>query len=123
MKTPPLAVRRNLHPLGSRVIERSAAQLASSFNAELIVSSIMAAFAGPSLVALQQKLADAQHRAVDVLATFHLPQLPTRQDLLARATAMFAETPSMEDIVNRAHAVILDRIGASLTAALVPVTE
>ena len=123
MKTPPLAVRRNLHSLGSRVIERSAAQLASSFNPDIIVSSIMATFAGPGLVALQQKLADAQHRAADVLATFHLPQLPTRQDLLARATAMFAETPSMEDIVNRAHAVILDRIGASLTAALVPVTE
>jgi hypothetical protein len=29
---------------------------------------------------------------------------------------MFAETPSMEDIVNRAHAVILEGIGARLCA-------
>jgi hypothetical protein len=32
--------------------------------------------------------------------------------------AMFAETPSMEDIVNRAHAVILDTIGARFAAML-----
>src|SRR5256714_499767 len=114
LKSPPLVVRRNLQRLGSRVIERTAAQLASSFNPDLIVSSIMTTFAGPSLAALQEKLAEAQHRAADVLATWHLPQLPTRQELLARATAMFAETPSMEDIVNRAYAVILDRIGARL---------
>jgi len=120
MKTPPLAVRRNLQRLGSRVIERSAAQLASSFNPDLIVRSIMTTIAGPSLVTLQEKLAEAQHRAADVLATWHLPHMPTRQELLARATSMFAETPSMEDIVNRAHAVILDHIGARLTAALVP---
>jgi len=122
MKTPPLAVRRNLQRLGSRVIERSAAQLASSFNPDLIVRSIMTTIAGPSLVTLQEKLAEAQHRAADVLATWHLPHMPTRQELLARATSMFAETPSMEDIVNRAHAVILDHIGAGLTAALLPAT-
>jgi stearoyl-CoA desaturase (delta-9 desaturase) len=118
LKMPSAAVLRNEHHLGSRVIDRAAAQLAASFNADLIVSAITTACAGPSLVALQEKLAQAQHRAADVLATWHLPQLPTRHDLLARARAMFAETPSMEDIVNRAHAVILDRIGARLSAAV-----
>ena len=118
LKTPPLAVRRNRQRLGSRVIERAAAQLASSFNHDLIVSAIMAAVSGHNILALQEKLAGAQHRAADVLASWHLPQLPTRHELLTRATAMFADTPSMEDIVNRAHAVILDRIGARLTAAL-----
>ena len=118
LKMPSEAVLRNEHHLGSRVIDRAAAQLAASFNADHIVSAITTAFAGPSLVALQEKLAQAQHRAADVLATWHLPQLPTRHDLLARARAMFAETPSMEDIVNRAHAVILDRIGARLSTAV-----
>jgi Fatty-acid desaturase len=36
LKTPPLAVRLNEYRLGSRVIERAAAQLASSFDTELI---------------------------------------------------------------------------------------
>jgi stearoyl-CoA desaturase (delta-9 desaturase) len=118
LKLPSKEVLRNEHHLGSRVIDRAAAQLAASFNPDLIVSAITTACAGPSLLALQEKLAQAQHRAADVLATWHLPQLPTRHDLLARARAMFAETPSMEDIVNRAHAVILDSIGARLSAAV-----
>src|SRR5262249_37220740 len=108
IKTPPAAVRRNEQRLGSRVIEPAAAQLAGSFDPNAIVGAIMTALAGPGLCALQVRLVDAQHRAVDVLAGLHLPQLPTRHEILARAKAMFAETPSMEDIVSRAHAVILE---------------
>jgi len=119
IKTPPRAVRRNEQRLGSRVIDRAAAQLAGSFDPNAIVGAIMAAFAGPGLCALQTRLAEAQNRAADVLAGLHLPQLPTRHDILARAKAMFAETPSMEDIVNRAHAVILEGIGARLCAMAV----
>src|SRR5262250_3692839 len=40
LKTPPIEVRRNEHRLGSRVIERAAAQLAGSFDLDLIVSAI-----------------------------------------------------------------------------------
>jgi stearoyl-CoA desaturase (delta-9 desaturase) len=119
LKTPPLAIRRNEQRLGARVIDRAAAQLASSFNPDVIVNAIMAALAGPSLVILQQRLAEAQYRASDVLATVQLPQLPTRHEILARARAMFADTPSLEDIANRAHAVILDAIGARLSAIVV----
>jgi stearoyl-CoA desaturase (delta-9 desaturase) len=119
IKTPPRAVRRNEQRLGSRVIDRAAAQLAGSFDPNAIVGAIMSALAGPGLCALQASLAGAQHRAADVLAGLHLPQLPTRHDILARAKAMFAETPSMEDIVNRAHAVILEGIGARLCAMAV----
>jgi stearoyl-CoA desaturase (delta-9 desaturase) len=90
--------------------------LLDSFDPNAIVGAIMAALAGPGLWALQARLAGAQHRAGDVLSGLHLPQLPTRHEILARAKAMFAETPSMEDIVNRAHAVILEGIGARLCA-------
>jgi stearoyl-CoA desaturase (delta-9 desaturase) len=118
LKTPPEAVRRNAHRLGSRVVQRAAAQLAGSFDPELIVNAITAAINGPGLLALQQKLAGAQHCAADVLASWQLPHLPTRHELVARARAMFADTPSLEDIVVRAHALILDRIGARLRAAV-----
>jgi stearoyl-CoA desaturase (Delta-9 desaturase) len=43
-----------------------------------------------------------------------LPHLPTRNEVLSRATAMFARTPSIDDIVDQAHALILDAIGARL---------
>jgi stearoyl-CoA desaturase (Delta-9 desaturase) len=113
---PPAAVRLNEHRLGSRVIERAAAQLASSFDTELIVRAIAAAGAGSALAAIQDRLSQAQNRAADALAGLHLPQLPTRHEMLSRASAMFAETPSMEAIVNRAQAVILDTICARLAA-------
>ena len=118
LKTPPVAVRLNEYRLGSRVIERAAAQLAGSFDTELIVRAIASAYAGSGLPTIQDKLAQAQNRATDVLAGLHLPQLPTRHDIVSRAMAMFAETPSMEAIVNRAQAVILDTICARLGAMM-----
>jgi stearoyl-CoA desaturase (delta-9 desaturase) len=116
LRAPPEAVRRNQQRLGSRVIDRAAAQLACSFNVDMIAGKIMEAFAGASRSGLQEKLAGAAQHATDILASLHLPQLPTRQEILARARAMFVETPSMEDVVNRAYAVILDKVGARLSA-------
>ena len=116
LKTPPAPVRLNEYRLGSRVIERAAAQLAGSFDTELIVRAIASAYAGSGLPTIQDKLAQAQNRATDVLVGLHLPQLPTRHEIVSRAMAMFAETPSMEAIVNRAQAVILDTICARLGA-------
>jgi hypothetical protein len=86
---------------GSRVIERAAAQLAGSFDLDVVVNAI-AAFAGPDLSAIQEKPAKAQKRAADVFASLYLPQLPTRHQVVRRALAMFAEAPSMDVIVTRA---------------------
>jgi stearoyl-CoA desaturase (Delta-9 desaturase) len=115
LKVPPAAVRRNEHRLGSRVVERAAARLAASFDLDLIVGAIASACAGSALSAIQEKLVGTQHSAADVLAGLHLPQMPTRHDIVARALAMFAETPSMEAIVSRAQAVILDAICVRLS--------
>jgi stearoyl-CoA desaturase (delta-9 desaturase) len=48
-----------------------------------------------------------------------LPHLPTRDEVLARATTMFARTRSMDDIVERAYALVLDSIAARLRGAAV----
>jgi stearoyl-CoA desaturase (delta-9 desaturase) len=116
LKTPPPAVRRNEHRLGVRVIERAAVQLAESFDSNLIVRAIASTLSGPSLAAILETLAKAQHRAADALASLHLPQLPTRHEIAGRAMAMFAETPSMEAIVSRAQSVMLATICTKLTA-------
>jgi stearoyl-CoA desaturase (Delta-9 desaturase) len=96
------------------VIERAAQQLAATFNADRIAAVITAALASANLAALQEQLSATQRRAADVLGNLHLPHLPTRQEILAQATAMYASTPSIEDIVDRAHALILDAVGARL---------
>jgi stearoyl-CoA desaturase (delta-9 desaturase) len=114
LKKPPAAVLRNEHRLASRVINRAAAQLAESFYPDRIAVAIGAALDGSSLSALREKLSETQQRAANVLASLHLPHLPTRNEVLDRATAMFARTPSVDDIVDQAHALILDAIGARL---------
>jgi stearoyl-CoA desaturase (Delta-9 desaturase) len=114
LKKPPVAVVRNEHRLGSRVINRAAAQLAESFYPDRIAVAMGAALDGSSLSSLREKLSETQHRAANVLASLHLPHLPTRNEVLGRATAMFARTPSIDDIVDQAHALILDAIGARL---------
>jgi stearoyl-CoA desaturase (delta-9 desaturase) len=123
LKMPPKTVLRNEQRLGSRVIDRAAEQLAASFNPDLIATAIMSALGGPGHSAFHERLVAAQHRAADVLANVHFLQLPTRAEIRATATAMFAGTPSMDEIVDRAYALILDTIGARLTAGGVPVAS
>jgi len=116
LKTPPREVLRNEQRLGARVVNRAAAQLAASFNSDWIAVAISAALERPQLVALQEKLAATQQRATEVLASVHLPHLPTREEILAKATATLAKTPSLDEIVDRAYALVLDAVGARLRA-------
>ena len=119
LKAPPQEVLRNEQRLGSRVIGRAAAQLADSFNADRIAAAVTSALEGASLSALMDRLATAQHRAADVLAGVALPHLPTRDEMLARATTMFTRTRSMDDIVERAYELVLDAIAARLCGTAV----
>jgi stearoyl-CoA desaturase (Delta-9 desaturase) len=114
LKLPPAAVVRNEQRLGSRVIERAAAQLAASFNSERIASSIASALPTASLSSLSARLSAAHTRAAEALAGIHLPQLPTREEILARANEMFVRTPSFDDIVERAHELLLDAVRTRL---------
>jgi stearoyl-CoA desaturase (delta-9 desaturase) len=116
LKSPPEAVLRNEQRLGSRVIERAARQLAASFNSDWIAGRMASALGTGSLAALQERLTSAHDQAVEVLASAHLPHLPTRAELAARARAMFARTPSVDDIVDRAYQMVLDAVSARLRA-------
>jgi len=65
---------------------------------------------------LQDMLARAQQRTTEVLLTLHLPHIPTREEFLREARAMFARTKSLDEIVDRAHEMLLISIGARLAA-------
>jgi stearoyl-CoA desaturase (delta-9 desaturase) len=115
LKAPPEAVLRNEQKLGARVIDRAASELVASFNLEAITASVHAAMASsPRLADLEAAFSAAQHRAAEVLAGLHVPSLPTRDDLARKASEMFARTRSMDDIVERAHRMMLDAVSARL---------
>jgi stearoyl-CoA desaturase (Delta-9 desaturase) len=81
---------------------------------------ITSALGSGRLSVLQERPTETQLRTADVLANLRLPHLPTRQEILARAIIMYARTPSMEAIVDRAHALILEAISARLHPAGLP---
>jgi stearoyl-CoA desaturase (delta-9 desaturase) len=121
MKLPPREVLRNEQRLGARVVNRAAAQLAANFNSDWIAGAVAAALERSQLTALQETLHAARERATEVLAGLHLPELPTREQIFARASATLAKTPSLDDIVDRAYRLVLDAVGARLCAVPVPV--
>ena len=114
LKTPPESVLRNEHKLGARVIERAAAQLAATFNSERIALAIAAAVEKSDLLALQERLSQAKQSAVQIITEIGLPHLPSREEFLARATAMYAKTPSLEAVVDRAYGLLVEAIGHRL---------
>jgi stearoyl-CoA desaturase (delta-9 desaturase) len=116
IKRPPVAVLRNEQRLGRRVIERAAQQLAVSFDPERIAAAIETAYANtPSLAELRDKLQEARHMAADALANLTFPTIPTREEIRARAAAIFAYTASLDDIVEHANRMILEKVHARLS--------
>ena len=116
MRSPPEQVLRNEQRLGASVINRAAEQLASHFNAESIAQSITTALHGAELTSLREKLALAHDRTADVLATVHLPHMPSREELTIKAQAMFAKTKSLEEIADRAYELLLASVAPRLLA-------
>ena len=98
MKKPPAAVLRNEQRLGHKIIERSAAQLAATFP----IAAVREFFAH------EAEGATPYQRSAEVIGRLQMPTLPTRDEIRQRAKAMFAKTVSLDDIVDRAHRMILD---------------
>jgi len=117
LKTPPVEVLRNEQRLGSRVVSRSAEQLVARFNPERIAHAISVALHSTELTALREALDQARHQTADVLASLYPDRIPTRDELLAQAQAMFARTRSLDEIVDRAHRLLLGAVGSRLIAS------
>lgn len=120
---PPKAVVRNEQRLGTKVIEKAAAQLAASFDAEKIAARLREAMAETSASAgaradqaraeLEEKLAAARKLMEEKLAGLSLPSLPhlpTVEELRGRAAKMFARSPNMDDIVARAREMLFESV-------------
>jgi stearoyl-CoA desaturase (delta-9 desaturase) len=118
LQTPPEPVLRNEQRLGAKVINRAAEELAARFNSERIAAAIAGALHTPELSALHETLTRAHHRTSEMLKTLHVPHIPTREEFLREAKAMFARTASLDEIVDRAHELLLASVGARLTAPI-----
>jgi stearoyl-CoA desaturase (delta-9 desaturase) len=116
LKTPPEPVLRNEQRLGAKVINRAAEELAARFNSERIAAAIAAALHAPELSALQDTLTRARHRTAEMLTILPVPHIPSREELVHEAKAMFARTKSLDEIVDRAYELLIASVGACLVA-------
>jgi stearoyl-CoA desaturase (Delta-9 desaturase) len=99
--------------LGSRVVRRTAEQLAGRFNPEHIALAIKSSVRESELPSVRDTLLLLRHRA-DLLWNQRLPNMPTRELLLAEALNMFPKTISLDDIVDRAYQLLVEAVGALL---------
>ena len=115
LKRPTPEVVQNRHRLGTKVIRRAALQVAESFNAERIALAAAAALGKSRLSELHQRLRQVQPMgAMAVLSELNLPHIPSKAEIVSRARALLASSPSMEDIAAKAHELLLEAIGARL---------
>jgi stearoyl-CoA desaturase (Delta-9 desaturase) len=123
LKSPPEQVLRNEQPLGSRVINRAARELAGRFDSQRIARAISQTLCRADLAALPlstlREMLDRSHdRTHDALAGLHLPKLPTREEFLAEAKAIFARTRSLNEIVDHAYEHFLASVRSQLVAVV-----
>ena len=106
---------QNRHKLGSRVISRAAALVADSYHPDRIAAAVAAALGNSGLADLRVRLSQAQtFSPKDMFSEFNLPHIPTKAEIVGRARALLANSPSMEDIAARAHELLLEAVGARL---------
>jgi stearoyl-CoA desaturase (Delta-9 desaturase) len=112
---PPAALIRNEKRLGRGLVDKVARQLAASVSVEHICEHVREMWDHtPSWQELRKRAQTAQSDVKALLADMHLPQMPSSEELRERARQMFASSPSMDDIVQRAREMIIEKVAAEL---------
>lgn len=108
---PPPDVVRNERRLGRATIEKVARQLAAGFPTDGVVAQLREVLPDmPHFPELKERVASARTQAATILAELHLPHIPTVDELKQRAIRMYANSPSMDDIAERARQLILQAV-------------
>ncbi|MDE2149411.1 MAG: acyl-CoA desaturase [Gammaproteobacteria bacterium] len=117
LRLPPAHVVRGQREITAETKERSAALLASSFPADRIVTRLQAQYHAEARDEWRRTLAEALARGRGSLVQLHLPELPSLDDMRARACRMFARSPAMDEIVARARELLAQAVSQQLLHA------
>jgi stearoyl-CoA desaturase (delta-9 desaturase) len=112
---PPADVVANERRLGAKVVEKVARQLAASFPADRIAAQVAAVLAArPDVHEVEAALRDAGARAAAVLASIELPHVPTLDEVRRYAERTLAQTPSLDQIAERARQLVMEAVAIRL---------
>jgi stearoyl-CoA desaturase (delta-9 desaturase) len=107
LRAPPEAIMRGEKPVGRKVVEKVAGELAATFKVESYADRVREAWAESHKVEdLTEFARKARGQLEERLAEMSLPHLPTIPEIREKAEEMFSETPSLDAIVNRAHELL-----------------
>jgi len=121
LRAPPVEVVNNKRRLGRLVVEQVAHQIAESFPAERVAAQLRHAWEGtPTWPEIQSRL--RTERAA-LRSHFHLPELPTLDEIRGRAAERFrVPEVSLDEVAERARQLVLDAVRLRLAGdpALLP---
>jgi stearoyl-CoA desaturase (delta-9 desaturase) len=113
LREPPAAIVRGEKPVGRKVIETVARDLAESISLEGAATRVREAWAeSHTLEDLSERARRARAQVEERLAELALPHLPTVPELRERAEEMFHDSPSLDDVVIRAHELLRRAVAA-----------
>lgn len=118
LKEPPAHVRAGERKISAEVIDRVAKQLADTFSAEHITSSVQARWESSDVARawaeFRLQAEDRLAKSRQAMADWHLPELPSVEEFEQRARKMFARSPSMDDVVLRARQILAETVTLKL---------
>ena len=131
LREPPAAIVRGEKPVGKKVLEKVAADLAGTFSIDPLAARVKDMWAesnnlgdlaeqarrvreqlleaweeSSAMDDLTERAQRARQQAEDFLAELSLAHLPTVPELREEAEEMYQESPSLDEIVNRAHELL-----------------
>ena len=107
LRSPPDEVVRGVNPIGRKVLDKVATELAGSFSVEVIATQVRESWTeSHTLEDLSDRAKRTRNQLETRIAEMSLPHLPTIPELRDKAEEMFQESPSVDEIVNRAHELL-----------------
>ena len=115
LRAPPERVLNNEQPVGKKVLEKVASQLAATVPVEGLAQELLERWSRSHVL---DDLRDAARRTREEadarLEALTMPLLPSLEELEARAREMFNDSPSLEEIAQRAREMVLEALSAYL---------
>jgi len=115
LRAPPEEIVRGERPVGRKVVERVANELAEAFNIEGISWAVREAWCEAHPI---EDLSDCVRRTrtqmEERLTEMSFPHLPTVPELRDKAEEMFQESHSLDAIVNRTHEILATAVARHL---------
>lgn len=120
LKQPPAHVRAGQRQISAELRERVAQRLALSFSADTLALDLRQRWqeSAPAhaFEEFKERLELALAEGRESLAQLHFPELPSLDELRGRADRMFARSPAMDDIVERARLYLTEAVARQITA-------